>query len=62
MKDSMTLTRSCPRCQTEITLLTLPKGAMTDPAPPKTPLFVIKRCPKCGKRVFFWVGGKQIVE
>jgi uncharacterized protein with PIN domain len=58
----MILTRSCPRCQTEITLLTLPEGAMTDPTPPKAGLFAVKRCSKCGKRVLFWVGWKQVVN
>ncbi len=57
----MILTKPCPRCQAEITLLTLPEGAMTDPAPPKARLFAVKRCPKCGKRVLFWVGGKRVV-
>ena len=42
--------KPCPRCQTEIKLFTLPEGAMTDPAPPKARLFVVKRCPKCGKK------------
>lgn len=54
--------KNCPRCQTPITLVTLPDGAMTDPAPARARLFVIKRCPNCGKRVLFWVGGKQVVE
>lgn len=62
MNDHMTLTRTCPRCQTEITLLTLPEGAMTDPAPPKARLFVAKHCPCCGKRVLFWVGWKQVLK
>ena len=54
-------TKPCPRCQTEVTLPTLPEGAMTDPAPPKARLFAVKRCSKCGKRVLFWVGGKRVV-
>ena len=54
--------KPCPRCQTEIKLFTLPEGAMTDPAPPKARLFVVKRCPKCGKRVLFWTGFKQVVN
>ncbi len=54
MNDHMTLSRTCPRCQAEITLFTLPEGAMTDPAPPKARLFVVKCCPKCGKRVLFF--------
>ena len=58
----MILIRSCPRCQTEIKLFTLPEGTMTDPAPPKARLFVVKRCPSCGKRVVFWVGWKQVVK
>ena len=58
----MILTKPCPRCQTEIKLLTLPEGAMTDPAPAKARLFVVKRCPKCGKRVLFWAGGKQVLK
>ena len=58
----MILTRTCPRCQTEITLVTLPEGAMTDPTPVRRRIFVVKRCPKCGKKVLFWVGGKQVVE
>ena len=62
MSDSMTLTRTCPRCQTEIHLVTLPKGATTDPAPAKARLFVVKPCPKCGKKVFFWVGWKLVLE
>ena len=56
------LTKHCPRCQTEIKLFTLPKGTMTDPAPAKTRLFVVKRCPCCGKKVIFWVGWKQVVK
>ena len=52
----------CPRCQTEIKLFTLPEGTMTDPAPPKARLFAVKRCPKCGKRVVFWVGWMQMIE
>ena len=55
-------TKPCPRCQTEITLLTLPEGAMTDPTPPKARLFVVKCCPKCGNRVLFWTGFKQVVN
>ncbi|MBR5911957.1 MAG: hypothetical protein IKZ55_08220 [Bacteroidales bacterium] len=55
-------TKPCPRCQAEITLLTLPEGTMTDPAPAKARLFVVKRCPSCGKRVLFWVGGREIAE
>ena len=62
MNDRMTLTRICPRCQTEIKLFTLPEGAMTDPAPAKARLFVVKPCPKCGKKVFFWVGWKLVLE
>ena len=62
MNGHITLSRTCPRCQTEIKLFTLPEGAMTDPAPPKVRLFVVKRCPKCGKRVLFWVGGREIAE
>ena len=62
MNDNMILTRTCPRCQAEIKLFTLPEGAMTDPAPPKARLFVVKRCPKCGKRVLFWAGFKQVVN
>jgi endogenous inhibitor of DNA gyrase (YacG/DUF329 family) len=58
----MILTKPCPRCQTEITFITLPEGAMTDPAPPKRRLFIVKRCPSCGKRVLFWAGWKQVAE
>ena len=59
MNDHITLTRTCPRCQTEVKLFTLPEGAMTDPAPPKARLFVVKCCPSCGKRVVFWWGGNK---
>lgn len=52
----------CPRCQTEIKLFTLPKGTMTDPEPAKARLFVVKRCPSCGKKVVFWVGWKQVLK
>ena len=58
----MTLTRICPRCQTEIKLFTLPEGTMTDPAPAKTRLFMVKPCPSCGKKVVFWVGWKQVLK
>lgn len=54
--------KPCPRCQTSISLVTLPEGAMTDPAPAKVRWVVVKRCPNCGRRVLFWVGGKQVVE
>ena len=56
------LSTLCPRCQTEVKLFTLPEGTMTDPAPAKTRLFVVKRCPSCGKRIVFWVGWKQVVK
>lgn len=62
MNKDVIVTKECPRCQNPITLVTLPEGAMTDPAPARARLFVIKRCPNCGKRVLFWVGGKQVVE
>lgn len=62
MNDNMILTRTCPRCQTEIKLFTLPEGTMTDLTPAKARLFVIKRCPNCGKKVFFWVGWKQVLK
>lgn len=62
MNENMMLTRCCPRCQTEIKLFTLLEGTMTDPALAKARLFVVKRCPCCGKRVVFWVGWKQVVK
>ena len=62
MDNKFFLIKLCPRCQTEIKLFTLPEGTMTDPAPAKARLFVVKRCPKCGKRVLFWAGGKLVVE
>ena len=62
MNDNMILTHSCPRCQAEIKLFTLPEGAMTDPAPPKRRMVVVKRCPQCGRRVVFWAGGKQVLK
>ena len=62
MIDNLILTRTCPRCQTEIKLFTLPEGTMTDPAPAKARLFVVKPCPKCGKKFFFWVGWKQVLK
>jgi len=62
MNDNSILIRTCPHCQTEVKLFTLPKGTMTDPAPAKAQLFVVKRCPKCGKRVLFWTGFKQVVN
>ena len=62
MNDNSILIRTCPRCQAEIKLFTLPEGTMTDPAPPKARLFVVKCCPKCGKRVLFWTGFKQVVN
>ena len=62
MSGSIILTRSCPRCQTEIKLFTLSEGTMTDPEPAKARLFVVKRCPSCGKKVFFWVGWKTGAE
>lgn len=58
----MMLIRRCPRCQTEIKLFTFPEGTMTDPALARPWLFVIKRCPNCGKKVFFWVGWKQVLK
>ena len=58
----MILTRICPRCQAEVTLHVLPLGTMTDPAPAKARLFVVKRCPSCGKRVVFWVGWRLMVK
>ena len=62
MNDKMILARSCLHCHTEIKLFALPEGTMTDPAPAKTRLFVVKRCPNCGKKVFFWVGWKQVLK
>jgi endogenous inhibitor of DNA gyrase (YacG/DUF329 family) len=62
MNGNMTLTRTCPRCQTEIKLFMFPEGAMTDPTPAKARLFVVKPCPNCGKKVFFWVGWKQVLK
>jgi endogenous inhibitor of DNA gyrase (YacG/DUF329 family) len=62
MNGSMILTRSCPRCQTEIKLFTFPEGTMTDPAPAKTRLFVVKRCPSCGRKVLIWTGFRQVVK
>jgi len=61
MKSTLFI-KHCPRCQAEIKLFTLPESAMTDPAPPKARLFVVKCCPKCGKRVLFWTGFKQVVN
>ena len=56
------ITKHCPRCQIEIKLFTLPEGTMTDPVPAKTLLFVVKRCPSCGKKVLFWTGFRQVVK
>lgn len=58
----MFFSNNCPRCQTEIKVFTLPEGTMTDPAPAQPRMFVVKRCPSCGKRVVFWVGWKQVIE
>ena len=60
--ENLVITKPCPRCQTSISLVTLPEGTMTDPAPAKVRWVVVKRCPNCGRRVLFWVGGKQVVE
>jgi uncharacterized protein with PIN domain len=57
----MTLTRICPRCQTEIKLFTLPEGTMTDPAPARARFFVVKRCPSCERKVLIWTGFRQVV-
>ena len=62
MNDNSTLIRTCPRCQTEIKLFTLPEDTMSDPVPAKTRLFVVKRCPSCSKKVVFWMGWKQVVK
>lgn len=61
MKNSL-VSKLCPRCQTVIKVFTLPEGTMTDPAPARSRMFVVKCCPNCGKRVVFWVGRKQVVE
>ena len=54
--------KSCPRCQTEIKLFTLPKGTMTDPAPARARFFVVKRCPSCERKVLIWTGFRQVVK
>ena len=54
--------KSCPRCQTEIKLFTLPEGTMTDPEPAKARLFVVKRCPSCERKVLIWTGFRQVVK
>lgn len=60
--DSHAIIKPCPCCQTEIKLFTLPEGAMTDPAPAKARLFVVKRCPSCGRKVLIWIGLRQVVK
>ena len=56
------ISQTCPRCHTLIEVLYLSSDLLIDPCPPPHLPFVIKHCPKCGKRVFFWIGGKHIVE
>ena len=62
MNDNSTLIRSCPRCQTEVKLFTLPEGTMTDPAPAKARPFMVKPCPNCGRKVLIWTGFRQVVK
>lgn len=62
MDNKFFLIKLCPRCQTEVKLFILPEGTMTDPAPAKARLFVVKRCPSCGKRVVFLVGWRPAVR
>lgn len=55
--------KHCPHCQTEVTIHFLPSNILVDPCPPPKLLpFITVRCPKCGKKVLFWTGFKQVVN
>lgn len=62
MNDNSTLIRSCPRCQTEVKLFTLPEGAMTDPAPPKARPVCRQVLPQMRQKGRLLVGWKQVLK
>ena len=55
--------KHCPKCNTEVKVDFLPQNIMVDPCPPpRLSPFTTVRCPKCGKKVLFWTGFRQVVK